>query len=144
MGAQIGFYLGMIFMQLIVTLPVYYVIKWRAKSVSPEKIALAVSVLILLVAWVTGFRYAKDVAVEQYKASQMLEIMQHHDQFKRKEIWRSRYEQFVSNPVNTRSFHISAIKSGVPPSLISIIFLLWLADRNIKKRDKISSSQSKT
>src|SRR5690606_34911353 len=110
---------------LIVALPVYYIIKWRARSCSPEKIALAVSVLILLVAWVTGYRHAKDLAVEEYKVSQMQEIMQHPDQFERQEIWRSRYEQFVSNPENTHSFHISSIKSGVPSSIISIIFLLW-------------------
>ncbi|GAB3380099.1 hypothetical protein NCG89_16820 [Spongiibacter taiwanensis] len=144
MGTQIGLYLGMIFMQLLVALPVYYIIKWRAKSVSPEKIALAASVLILLVAWVTGFRYAKDVAVEKYKASQTQEIMLHPDQFERQKIWHSRHEQFVSNPENIRSFHISAIKTGVPSSIISIIFLLWLADRNIKKRDENSGVQSKT
>lgn len=144
MGYQIGFYLSMVSMQLLVAMPVYYFIKWLFKSISPNKIALAVSVLILIVAWVSGVRYARDVAFDYHMETKKQEIMQYSNPVKRQEVWTVYYEKFFSNPENIHSFHMSALKSGIPTALISIIFLYWVSDRNLKSRSKKEAVDDQT
>jgi len=140
MGELIGSYLAFIIMELIVALPVYYILRAILKRKHIEAIALIALIVAIGSGWVAGYRFTKDVMMSEYLALSKQNEITSYGVDLTQERWSDLRNNFISNPDNTQKFHIGAAKTSLPSAVFVAIILFWLAERQ-KKRNRAGRNE---
>ena len=133
MGALIGSYVAFIIMELIVALPVYYILRAIKKRNHIEAVALIASIVALGAGWVAGYRFTESLMVSDYLVTSKQNEISNHGVNLTQEKWLSLRSDFLANPDNTLMFHVGAAKAALPSVIFVAIILFWLAEREKKK-----------
>ena len=127
-------------MELIIAIPVYYILRNILKRKHIEAIALISCVVALGAGWVAGYRFTKDVMVSDYLAYSKQNEITSYGVNLTQDRWSSLRNDFISNPENTQKFHIGAAKTSLPSAFFVAIILFWLAERQ-KKKNNVNSNE---
>lgn len=144
MGALVGSYIAFIIMELIVALPVYYILRAILKRKHIEAVALIACIVALGAGWAAGYRFTKDVMVSDYLAISKQNEISNYGVNLTQEKWLSLRGEFVADPGNVQMFHVGAAKTALPSVVFVAIILFWLAERQKKKNIAISSDAKST
>jgi len=143
MGQLVGSYMAFILMELVVALPVYYILRAILKRKNIEAIALISCIVALGAGWVAGYRFTKDVMVSEYLVSSKQNEISNYGVNLTKIKWSNLRNEFISSPENIQKFHIGAAKTSLPSVLFVAIILFWLAERQ-KKKNMVIGNNEKT
>ncbi len=140
MGGLIGSYIAFIIMELIVAVPVYYLLRVILKRRHIELVALIACFAGIGAGWTSGYRFTKDVMVTDYLTiSKQNEIENYGTNLTKKKRSTLRYE-FITDSNNIQSFHVGAAKASLPSAVFVAILLFWLAERQKRKNNKLSNT----
>ncbi len=133
MGKVVGSYIAFILMELVVVVPVYYLLRAVLKKKYIEWIALAACIAGIGAGWVAGYRFTQDVMVSNYlQISNQQEIVVYGKNLNQ-EKWSHLIHEFVTDPKNVQEFNVGAAKASLPSAIFVAILLFWLAERQKRK-----------
>ena len=140
MGESIGFFIAFTIMELIVGLPIYYILRAITKRKNIEAIALVACIVAVGSGWLAGYRFTKDVMISEYLMHTQRNEITIHGVNLTQEKWAALRNSFISNPDNTQLFHVGAAKASLPSSVFVAIILFWIAERQKKKNGSNNES----
>ena len=140
MGGLIGSYIAIIIMELIVAVPVYYLLCAILKRKHIELVALVACVVGIGAGWVSGYRFTKDVMVTDYLAISKQNEIANYGTNLTQEKWSTLRHEFITDSNNIQGFHIGAAKASLPSAVFVAILLFWLAERQKRKNNELSNT----
>lgn len=126
-------YITFVLIELIVAIPVYYLIRAIVNKRYIEWIALAAIITSIGAGWFSGYRYTKDIMISDYlDLSKRQEIIKYNKNLSQ-ERWAELRDEFLATPQNIQNIHIGAAKIAVPSAIFVAILLFWLAEKTKRK-----------
>jgi len=133
----VGTYIAIIFMELVVAIPSYYLLRVMLRKSSVELMALLVCFVALAVGWTAGYRYTKDVMVSNYLTEVRENKFATAGESLQQSEWLALRGEFTSSNESVMAFNIGAAKLSLPSTLVVAILLFWLAERHKKEIAKL-------